>query len=239
MKKLLLGLVSLLSVGVSQNASAQFSIQKDTVSCYVNSDGFNLDNFFINSGTADITVTWKVITHNLPAAPSQWTTSFGLCDNRTCYSNSILGGSTQTTDAIPAGPANGKGNFHLAYSETTNVTTYGPYYITIQATADGTNYDTATFILNKFPTSVSNVNNKASEVMVYPNPAANDLNVVYGNMDVKTIGVYNLIGKAVSYYRTNGNSARLDLSAVPSGIYFLRLNDEQGHVLATRKFTKQ
>ncbi len=57
MKKLLLGLVSLLSVGVSQNASAQFSIQKDTVSCYVNSDGFNLDNFFINSGTADITVT--------------------------------------------------------------------------------------------------------------------------------------------------------------------------------------
>lgn len=237
MKKLLLGLVSLLSVGVSQKASAQFSIQKDTVAGYASDYGFELDNYFINSGSNKIVVSWKVIYTNLPAAPSQWNVSFGLCDNKTCYSNIILGGSTQITDTIPSGPANVKGNFHIAYTDLGSVSTYGPYYITVQAT-DGNTYDTATFAMYKYPTSVNNIS-KTSELMVYPNPAANDLNVVYGNMDVKTIGVYNLIGKAVSYYRTSGNSAKLDLSAVPSGIYFLRLNDEQGHVLATRKFTKQ
>jgi hypothetical protein len=238
MKKLLLGLVSLLSVGVSQKASAQFSIQKDTVAGYASDYGFELDNYFINSGSNKIIVRWEVIYTNLPASPSLWNYSFGLCDNKTCYSNIILAGSTQTTDSISTGAANTSGNFHIAYGDLSSVSTYGPYYITVHAT-DGHTDDTATFVLNKFPTSVNNVNNKASQIMVYPNPAASELNVVYGNMDVKTIGVYNLIGKAVSYYRTSGNSAKLDLSAVPSGIYFLRLNDEQGHVLATRKFTKQ
>ncbi|MBN9483430.1 MAG: hypothetical protein BGO70_13190 [Bacteroidetes bacterium 43-93] len=238
MKKLLLGLVSLLSVGVSQKASAQFSIQKDTVAGYASDYNFELDNFFVNNSSTYSFISWKVVYTNLPAAPSQWNSSFGLCDNKNCYANNILDGTrTQTTDTIFPGPASSKGNFHIIYSELGNVTTYGPYYVTIEAT-DGVETHQATFVMYKYPTSVNNFS-KTSELMVYPNPAANDLNVVYGNMDVKTIGVYNLIGKAVSYYRTSGNSAKLDLSAVPSGIYFLRLNDEQGHVLATRKFTKQ
>lgn len=77
-------------------------------------------------------------------------------------------------------------------------------------------------------------------IAVYPNPAYGELNVLFDiNTGIRNITVYNLIGKAITVYKVNGNSAKLDTENLPSGIYFIRLIDGQGRVVATRKFTHQ
>jgi hypothetical protein len=79
------------------------------------------------------------------------------------------------------------------------------------------------------------------EVVLYPNPAHEEVNIVYGNdAGVKNIAIYNLIGKVVSVFKPIGNSsAKLFIDNLPQGIYFVRLIDAQGAVIATRKFTRQ
>jgi hypothetical protein len=76
---------------------------------------------------------------------------------------------------------------------------------------------------------------------LYPNPAHNEVNLVYNTTaDIKNIAVYNIIGKVIAVYKvTENNSANLNLENLPSGIYFARLINSQGNVVVTRKFTKQ
>lgn len=234
MKKLLLVVISLFGIFVTQNASAQFSIPKDTVSGLAMDDGLVLYNNIKNIGTDTLYVTWRIFYNNIPAAPSKWNTSFGLCDNRTCYSNGILNGNAKTTDFITAGS---ECDFHIVYSDLTNVTTYGPYYISVELTS-GSQIDTAVFVIDKFPTSIKNQNVNAT-INVYPVPAGNELNVNFKGSNVKSASIYNLIGDKVIVREISGDSAKIDLSNVAPGIYFLKLNDDQGNLLGTRKFTKQ
>ncbi len=79
------------------------------------------------------------------------------------------------------------------------------------------------------------------EISMYPNPAHNELNVIFdAASDVKNILVYNIIGRVMSVYKiTDSNSANLNLENIPSGIYFVRLINSHGEMVATRKFTKQ
>ena len=79
-------------------------------------------------------------------------------------------------------------------------------------------------------------------MVLYPNPAREAVNVIYNEKaGIKTIAVYNIIGKLMGpvYKPADNGSAKIDLDDIPNGIYFLRLMDSQGHVLATRRFTRQ
>ena len=40
-------------------------------------------------------------------------------------------------------------------------------------------------------------------------------------------------------YKVNGNSANMSLENMPGGIYFVRLVNSAGNIVATKKFTKQ
>jgi hypothetical protein len=77
-------------------------------------------------------------------------------------------------------------------------------------------------------------------VSLYPNPANSEVNVVYDEAaDIKSIGIYNIIGKLMTVYKVSGKSANLNIENIPAGIYFVRLLNGQGQVVVTRKFTKQ
>lgn len=235
MKKFVLALLSV--VGVASAATAQdFTMQKDTVKAYVSNTGFESYNYINNKTNNNLKVDWKIISHTLPASTA-WTTSFGLCDNVTCYSPNVLTGTIQTTDDIAP---QGNAPFKVQYGDLTTATGNGPYYVTVELKTVNT-VDTVVYQFNRFSTNVSSVNNsKGDNIVVYPNPARDEINVLFDrSMDVRNITVYNLIGKAVTVYKVSGNSAKLDIQNIPSGIYFLRMLDAQGHVLATRKFTHQ
>jgi len=80
----------------------------------------------------------------------------------------------------------------------------------------------------------------SAEVLLCPNPANDELNLVYdANADVKNIAAYNMMGTVMAIYKVDGPSANLNLEAMPSGIYFVRLSNSYGQEVPTKKFTKQ
>lgn len=226
----------------ANNVNAQtFSMAHDTVKAVVWGNVI-LSNDVTNLTASPISVNWKVIYHNLP---NSWQSLVGLCDNVSCYGNNILGTSTSTPPAPPYTPP-GITKTSDTFSTTlpvhlqadfTTASAGGPYYITMELSSGATT-KTMTFELTKWATGISSFNKADNNVTIYPNPAVDELNVVFdASAGVKTIAIRNMIGKVVSNYKVVGNSAKLPVSGLQSGIYFVNLTDGNGKLVAIRKFT--
>ena len=240
MRKILTLLTAFFLLFNTHKAAAQtFSVQHDTV--YYNypsglqtiMDG--VDN--LSTVTTDsLTLKWSVIATNFPA---DWVAVSGVCDNKTCYAMNLLwpSGTVKLSNKYP----DGLGGFDMQ-TNLSSATSTGCYYVTVKMfnNAVPTDSATETYIICNSPTAVPNVN-KTTEVALYPNPSTSELNVVYDPAnDVKNISVYNIIGKVMAVYKASDvNGANLDISNLPSGIYFLRLFNSEGGLVATKKFTKQ
>jgi hypothetical protein len=95
-------------------------------------------------------------------------------------------------------------------------------------------------IENALATSVSNGVKGDVINMLYPNPAGAAVNVVFDDgAGVHSVAVISMLGKPVKVYKVSGNSARVEIDDVPAGVYFLRLMNGQGQVIATRRFNHQ
>ncbi|GAA4462638.1 hypothetical protein GCM10023093_09630 [Nemorincola caseinilytica] len=222
----------------AKNADAQsFSSQHDTV--WVNVPGtFNAANHLNNLTSGNITYRWSVVATNCPA---DWLATLGVCDNVGCYSSTDIWPASSSTVKTSAPYAPGLGDFHVQ-GDLSAVSTPGPYYVKIYIANKDVSTDTAvqTYIISRSATSTPSVPKITNEVALYPNPATSSVNVVYdAATDVKNIAIYSIIGKQMNIYRPVGNSANLNIEALPDGIYFLRLLNSRGEVVATRKFTKQ
>lgn len=227
MKKVVL--FALVAFGLTSQISAQsFSVAHDTVTAYT-AGSVDVHNTVNNLTSGNLAINWKVVDSSI--APG-WTID-GICDNQLCYPwGTVQPGALQTSGDIEASKSM---DFKVQYS-TTGAAIGSMTSVTIRF-SESLNSKTATFIATKVPTGVTSVTRIEDDVVLYPNPAKDDLNVVFSNTTVRNIAVYNLIGKIVSIYKVNGNSAKLNVSNIPSGIYFVRLLDGQGRIVATRKFT--
>jgi hypothetical protein len=240
MKKFTLIAALLAAVSLSNIASAQsFSCDKDTSKTAWGAVGYPVDVHIkaSNATSSDIYIYWRLLNLHKDA---NWTLD-GACDNKVCL-----------VEADP-GFLDGTGTF------TTNVihaTEYCDFKVTFLGDAaangskaiatlelkSGSTTDTATFIGYKSAAGISGSILQNNDVSIFPNPATNYIDVVYNpSSDVKSITVYNLIGKIVNVYKvTNKNSARCEFNAdMPSGIYFVRIADSKGNIIATRKITHQ
>ena len=81
-------------------------------------------------------------------------------------------------------------------------------------------------------------------ITIYPNPTAGVLNIAADGADITAVELYNTMGKTVKNFNstnTNPQSSNqaiaLDLTGLPSGIYYLTITTTQG--LTTRKIVKQ
>ena len=219
---------------------------KDTVSVTVSGGApESVYSFITNNQNGPLVLKWSVTATDFPAS---WLTAMalGICDNNLCYPNMApnwlwgsFGGSTFKSK--PYGDTTTHGDFHLALVFESAVP--GTHYLTVTLTdsAVATSTKTTTFIVNKFPTAVPAVKSAINEVSIYPNPATSALNVVYdANADVKTIALYSIIGKLITVYKVSeNNGANLNLENTPTGIYFVRLMNSHGDIVATKRFTKQ
>ena len=243
MKKILLFCGLIIGLFSFKTVSAQSFIMEypnDTIT-NINLSG-NTEDFIHDTTSGNITITWAVIATNYPA---DWLAATGICDNHTCYSDgSLWTGSTgpaHTNNTFGTGSAlpSDTSDFHLQENLTT-ANTPGCYYMTVSLRdASSGEIKYVTFMPCLFPASVPGVAND-DDIRIYPNPAREELNVVYSAAaNVKTIAVYNIIGKVLNVYRVSGDSANLNLENIPPGIYFVRLMNAYGGVVATRKFTRQ
>ena len=253
MKKTLLIALMFLGVLSPGFVKAQtFTVPYDTVFVTMPAGTNHIDAFDNITNTtyaSGMVINWRCTNSNFPA---DWCKSavLGICDNKTCYANrgdtllwnrSTMSGSLMTSLTSGSGYAlDTPGQFDLQLS-LSPYSTSGSYFLTVNLADAASSYSkNITFVVNRLTTGVTNVNKVSDEILLYPNPAINDLNVVYdASLDIKTIAVYNIIGKVMSVYKVPGTSANLNLENVPSGIYFLRLYNADGENVITKKFTKQ
>ena len=83
---------------------------------------------------------------------------------------------------------------------------------------------------------------QASEIAIYPNPAANSLSVGYSldNDMLVEITMFNALGVVVGSMQqmehVGSHTASIDISHLPAGVYFI--NYRCGNAFVTRKITK-
>lgn len=242
MKRILLGLFTIMSLSLSaveSNAQA-FTTEADTV--YLTFSGqFGMEaHNYVTAGANAVSLKWKVLYENF-SGDVTWTdmNAINICDNYNCYtnaSNALLDGTEYTSPTTYVANQTDvfKASFQLPNANP------GTRYVTVELTDLNSGYKkNITFITSKWATSTTNVNKGSDDIVLYPNPVRDEINVVFNELNVKTIAVYNVIGKTMVVYRTTGNSAKMDLSKFPAGVYFLRMSDAKGEVVATKRFTKQ
>lgn len=242
MKKILLGLFTLTALNLgATNANAQsFTTPHDTINFTYSSGFVDIHNDITVPGMSNVPISWKVIAENFSSDPT-WVAdqnTINVCDNYQCYTNNnndLLNGTLYTTTYLADSTEVFKASFNLAGANA------GTHFVTIRIynTTTPTDDDTVTFIVNKWPTTAGTVAKNNESISLYPNPVRDEVNVVFNNLEVKNIAVYNAIGKNMIVYRTAGTSAKLDISKFPGGVYFLRMSDSKGNVVATKRITKQ
>ncbi len=79
-----------------------------------------------------------------------------------------------------------------------------------------------------------------NQLLVYPNPATNQLTIVNQQSLTKTIEVYDVVGRKFDNLKMSRleNAIQIQVSDFSSGIYFIKATDEKGFV-HTAKFVKE
>ncbi len=96
------------------------------------------------------------------------------------------------------------------------------------------------FVSNSFSTLPVGINNLtlANSISLMPNPADNYIELsVSGNAEVKEATIFNAFGQLIQTIQLTDNHARIDLSNMASGMYFVRINGN--NVTATKKFIRK
>jgi len=233
MKKIILSIILGLSfLSFAGKCYGQFNTTADAShdSLTFNADtAYTFSNTIKNVGQDSIYINWH-IDFLSSSVPIGW--SVAPCDNDNCYgyvstthmSNKIAPDSIAlwTVKIDPTG--GGIGTAWVTERMIDN---------------NGDSSRAVVFILTKSTTGVSKTMLPVDDVVLYPNPAKNDVNIIFnGSLNIHSVAIYNLIGKVVAVFKTAGNSANLNIENLPSGIYFLRMMDANSNVVTTRKFTK-
>jgi hypothetical protein len=242
MKKFtLLALLFAFVCGFTASAQSFYMDKGDTSKAYWTAMGTDVlvYNKIYNKTTSPIKITWRV--NNFHMDPG-WSCG-GICDNILCYGASedlVTGAISKTTDNIA--PKSFISDMHIIFNgDGAAIGTWS--FATISFTDVASGDDTsATFAAYKNAVGGITVTRVEDNVTLFPNPAQNYIDVLYSaSADVRTISLYNIIGKLVNVYKVSSNtSAHCEFNTeMPSGIYLMRLADSKGNIVATRKFTRQ
>ncbi|MGB0430513.1 MAG: T9SS type A sorting domain-containing protein [Bacteroidia bacterium] len=79
---------------------------------------------------------------------------------------------------------------------------------------------------------------KESAVSIYPNPAKSSINIELNNNTRGIISIVNLQGKTVLNQNITSNQMQFDITALNSGLYFIRFESENGEQMVNR-FVKE
>ncbi|MBR5332110.1 MAG: T9SS type A sorting domain-containing protein [Muribaculaceae bacterium] len=89
---------------------------------------------------------------------------------------------------------------------------------------------------DKYGAGVENITaeNKTS-LRIYPNPVEEEA-TIETQQDIESIAIYNMAGAMVQFdYAVDGNKARVNLSSLPAGIYFVNINNGNGVAKIVKK----
>lgn len=72
-------------------------------------------------------------------------------------------------------------------------------------------------------TTVGMLENHQHQFSIYPNPTSTTLNINFNQAQEANIGIYSLTGALLLEQQVNTQSAQLNTSALPGGVYLLQI----------------
>ncbi len=256
MVKKLLGTLSLgllLSIG----ASAQvFTLSpNDTIEVTTTGQGektqegynntLNIEGHINNVSGAERVFRWKLLSDSTEH-PEGWIVT-GICDNFVCrlpYSAFYFHVEQETLPVAAAGNSLLEARLYCPPP-----TGNGTGVIRIQVRAldlADTNIvvqqDTLVIIVNKNPTGIGKITSDDKRVALYPNPASDNLQVYADKtLNPAQITVMNIAGvqQSVKNIEKGKEVTNLSLNSLAAGLYMIRVTDNNGTLITTRKFAKR
>jgi len=189
-----------------------------------------------------ITFSWRNIT-DTTQNPSGWIL-VGVCDNIQCRAEggSWYFGDPQQSNPVASGMVMDPKMAVHVYAPDNGPDGTGVYKIELSG---GHQTDTAVFILTKNSnTGISAIQINDKRVSIYPNPiAADGMLQVYidKNLHAANATIYNIIGRAQMTLPVAQNKElnAFNVNKLPAGLYILRLADQNGNIITSRKFSKR
>lgn len=85
---------------------------------------------------------------------------------------------------------------------------------------------------NLYNSTLSVADFQLNNIKVYPNPAAKEVNLSWNKGDEVDVRIYNSLGKLMYYSKNKSliNPLKIDVSPYASGLYFVRMNNQNGVV---------
>lgn len=201
-------------------SAAYVSIFQDTISGCTHYAGLPQDTakkFFSIADTCVLNhkAWWRINTYNVNAT----------------FTHTLLGSNSVAFTALPSNYTSISWNFgdNTSSSQLTPVHQYaqpGTYTVTLKAFDNKGCADSLLQIINTTPLSLNALSVSDGELTVYPNPASSKVNVSGSGVDGSDYELYSATGSKV----LTGNlklTGAIDISALPTGIYFLKLVPEQ------------
>jgi len=84
-------------------------------------------------------------------------------------------------------------------------------------------------------TGKEEINNNESKIVVYPNPAINDL-TIESTLQAE-IEILNIQGQTIITMTSSSNKSLINVSDLPSGFYYIKVKTEKG--IEVKKFVKE
>ncbi len=214
MKKILLLTLSILSLN---GAFAQgFTFNQTKASASGSSGEFELVTYSwvknIDQG-ADTVFWWVRENNNLP---SNWQNA--ICDINTCWGSSV----DSSSFVLKFGDS-GNVDVHFYPFETGGAGTSDIY---VYRNGDRENGMALTFTANGW--TLSKAKAPKSEIQIYPNPAKNEFTLKAPVKAGTEIQIINVLGQVVHSVKETGAETKINISALPDGVYMIRFTDNQG-----------
>ena len=193
-----------------------------------------------NNNTSDWTTAISFTTPAAPVDPCDAPTNLQVTNiTQTTATMTWTAGGTETAWKV---------GYKLASASQWQEATVATTSYNLEGLTAGSNYDVrvkavcaadneSDFVTTTFTTASVGIDNVtlASSISLMPNPADNYIELsINSNVEVKEAMVYNAFGQMIQTIQLNNNHARIDLSNVASGMYFVRVNNDG--VSATKKF---
>ena len=78
-----------------------------------------------------------------------------------------------------------------------------------------------------------------NSVDIYPNPVSNELFIKFQNRQDVNINIFNSLGQNVYTSKVQADNNTINTSGLKKGIYFIKIIDENGNVLVSKKILKE
>jgi hypothetical protein len=232
---LLFALISLSTAVSAQQLVLTVDTSTNTTQVVNESDIVQMNAYLKNLSGSDTNIFWEV---ESISGPSSWTSQF--CDKYSCIDINVLpnssydlannDSSTMKGQVIPAcEPGIGVIRIKMWIEGDISTQVIGTYIADVTV-------DTSTC---KVTTGITTIMGDEGNLVVYPNPAAND---IYINLNSNAIdlqaNVFDLNGRLIQQQAIE-NGSKLSLEELQTGLYILKVHDTEGGMIYTRKIMKQ